>query len=59
MGRRVQGTDTILRGGPVGEFSRGLIYWGLVKALETATFLHGGPVKYHWGVHSLGTLRDG
>ena len=22
------------------------------------TFLHRGPVKYHGGVHSLGTLRD-
>jgi hypothetical protein len=33
MGRRAQGTDIILCGGPVGEFSRGLVYRGLVKAL--------------------------
>jgi len=48
-GRRAQGTDIILRRGPVGEFSRGRIYRGLVKALETGTFLHRGPVKYHGG----------
>jgi len=45
MGRRAQGTDIIIRGGPIGEFSRGLVYWGVVKALETGTFLHRGPVK--------------
>jgi len=45
MGRRAQGTDIILRGGPVGEFSRGLVCRGLVKTLETGTFLHRGPVK--------------
>jgi len=45
MGRRAQGTNTTLRGDPVGEFSRGLIYWGLAKALETGTFHHRGPVK--------------
>jgi hypothetical protein len=50
--------DIILHGGPVGEFSRGLIYRGLVKDLETGTFLHTGPVKNHRGVRSPGTLRD-
>ena len=49
IGRRAQGKDIILHGGPTGEFSRGLVYWGLVKALETGTFLHRGPVKYHGG----------
>jgi len=43
MGRRAQGTDITLRGGPAGEFSRRLIYRGLAKALET--FLHRGLVK--------------
>jgi len=33
MGRRAQGMDIILCGGPDGEFSRGLICRGLVKAL--------------------------
>jgi hypothetical protein len=33
MGWRAQGTDIILLGDPVGEFSRGLICWGLVKTL--------------------------
>jgi len=37
----------ILHEGPIGEFSRGLVYQGLVKALEMATFLHKGSVKYH------------
>ena len=50
--------DIILYGGPVGKFSRGLVYWGPVKALEMGTFLHRGPVKYHVGVRSLGILRD-
>ena len=39
--------DLILHEGPVGEFSRGLVYQGLVEALETGTFLHKGPVTYH------------
>jgi hypothetical protein len=41
--------DIILHGGPVGEFTRGLVYRGLVKALETGTFLHRSPVKNHEG----------
>jgi hypothetical protein len=49
MGRRTQGKDIFLRGGPVGEFSRGLVYRGFVKLLEPDTFLHRGPVKYHGG----------
>jgi hypothetical protein len=53
MGRRVQGTDITLRGGPTGEFSRGLVYRCLGKALETGTFLHRGPVKYHGGGGSV------
>ena len=44
MGRRGQGMDITVRGGPAGEFSRGLVYRGLAKALETGTFLHWGPV---------------
>jgi hypothetical protein len=44
-----QETDIILHGGPTGEFSRGLLSQGLVKALETGTFLHRGPVKYRGG----------
>jgi hypothetical protein len=49
MGRRAQGTDITLHGGPTGEFGRGLVYRGLVKDLEMGTFLHRGPVKYHGG----------
>jgi hypothetical protein len=47
MGKRAQGTDITLRE----EFSRGLVYRGLAKALETetGTFLHRGLVKYHGG----------
>jgi hypothetical protein len=40
MWRRAQGMDIIFRGGPAGEFSRWLVYQGLVKALEKDTFLH-------------------
>ena len=58
MGRRAQGTDITLRGGPTGEFGRGLAYWRLEKALETGTFLHRGPVKESWGVRSPETQRD-
>jgi hypothetical protein len=58
MGRRAQGMDIILRGGPAGEFGMGLIYWGLEKALETGTFLHRGPVKKSWGVRSPETQRN-
>ena len=47
MGRRAQGMDIILCGGPAGEFSRGLVYQGLAKALETGTFLHRDPVVEH------------
>jgi hypothetical protein len=62
MGWRAQGTDIILGGGPVGEFSRGLIYWDRVKALVLGTFLHRGPVKYRGvgggGFRSRGILKD-
>ena len=54
MGRRAQGTDITLRGGP-SRICRGLVYRGLEKALEMGTFLHRGPVKNH-GVRSPGTL---
>jgi len=47
MGRRAQRTDITLHRGPAGKFSWGLIYRGLVRALEIGT-----------GFHSLGTLRD-
>ena len=49
MGRRVQGTEITLHGGPAGEFSRGLVYQGLEKALEMGTFLHRGPVENRGG----------
>ena len=49
MGRRAQGTDITLCGGPAGELSRGLVYRGLAKALETGTFLQRGPVTFHGG----------
>jgi len=42
MGRRVQGMDITVREGPAGEFSRGLVYRGLAKALGTDIFLHSG-----------------
>jgi hypothetical protein len=58
MGRRAQGTDITLHGGPAGEFSRGLINQGLVKALEMGTFLHKGPVKYHGGSIHHELLRN-
>jgi len=47
MGKRAQETNITLCGGPAGEFSRGLVYRGLAKALEMGTFLRRGPVKYH------------
>ena len=47
-GEGAQGMD-IIRGGPAGECSRWFIYRGLSKALETGTFLHRGPIKYHGG----------
>ena len=49
MGRRAQGMDITLCGGPAGELSRGLTNRGLAKALEMGTFLHRDPVKYHGG----------
>jgi hypothetical protein len=45
MGRRAQGMEITLCGGPAGVFSRRLVYRGLEKALETGTFLHKGPVE--------------
>jgi len=38
MGRRAQGTYIILRGGPGGEFSRGLVYRDLRKLWRRAHF---------------------
>jgi len=35
-------------GAPLGNLVR-LVYRGLAKALETGTFLHRGPLKYHGG----------
>ena len=58
MGRRAQGTDITLHGGPTGEFGRGLVYRGLVKDLEMGTFLHKGLVKYHGGSVHHKLLRD-
>jgi len=59
MGRRAQGTQITLRGGPTREFSRGLVYRELEKALETGTFPHRGPVENHGGggVLYLGNLQ--
>lgn len=47
--KRAQGMDITLHGGPAGEFGRGLIYWGLEKALKMGTFLHRDPIKNHGG----------
>jgi hypothetical protein len=41
MGWRAQGTDITLRGGSAGKFSRGLVYRGRKKALETGTSFTG------------------
>ena len=57
-GRKAQGTDITLRGGPTGEFSRGLVCRGLAKALETGIFLYRGPVKYHGVSVHRELLRD-
>jgi len=57
-GRRAQGMDIILCGDPAGEFGRGLIYWGLEKALEMGTFLQRGPVNNHGGFVHKELLRD-
>jgi hypothetical protein len=58
MGRRAQRTDITLHGGPAGEFSRGLVYRCLVKALKIGTFICRGPVKYHGGSVHREILRD-
>jgi hypothetical protein len=57
MGRRAQGMDITLHGGPNEEFGRGFIYRGLEKVLETGAFLHRGPVKNH-GENIHRELRD-
>ena len=49
MEEGAQGMGIIIGGGPAGECSRWLVYWGLSKALEMGTFLHRGPIKYHVG----------
>ena len=41
MGWRAQGMDITLRGGSAGEFSRGLVYRGRQKSLETGTSFTG------------------
>jgi len=38
MGRRGQGGDIILCGGPTGEFSGGLVYWALRRLWRQALF---------------------
>jgi hypothetical protein len=55
---RAQEMDITLLGGPAGEFSKGLVYWVLGKALQIGTFLHKGLVECHGRGHSSGTLRD-
>jgi len=57
MGRRAQGTDIILQGGPTGEFSRGLIYWALRRLWRWAPFSIEALLSI-MGIHSLGTMRD-
>jgi hypothetical protein len=49
MGRRVQRTDITLRGCPVGEISRWLVYLGLAKALERGTFSTGALLSIMGG----------
>jgi len=58
LGGRAQGTGITLLGVPVGEPLKGLVYRGLVKALETGISLHRGPVENNEsGVRSPGTLE--
>ena len=49
MGGRAQGTGITLLGGRAGEPGRGLVYRGLVYALETGISLHRGPVDNNGG----------
>ena len=46
---RAQGTGHTLLEGPAGEPGKGLVYQGLVKALETDLSLHRGPVENNGG----------
>jgi hypothetical protein len=57
MGRRAQGTDIILCGGPAGEFSRGFVYRALQRLWRWAPFSIGALLRI-MGVRSPGTLRD-
>ena len=54
----LRGRTSFSMGGLAGEFGRGLIYWGLEKALEMGTFLHKGPVNNHGGSIHQELLRD-
>jgi hypothetical protein len=49
LGGGLRGRKSLNMGVPDGEFSRGLVYQGLEKALETGTFLDRGPVENHGG----------
>jgi hypothetical protein len=49
MGRRAQGMGITLLGGPSGEPGRGLVSWGLLKALEMDISLHRGPIENNGG----------
>jgi len=57
------GMGITLLGGPAGEPGRGVVYQGLVKALEMGISLYRGPIENNGGVMeegvcSPGTLRD-
>jgi len=50
-------TDIILHGGTTGEFSRGLFHRGLVKALETHTFIVGALLSIMGGLFTRNSER--
>jgi hypothetical protein len=63
MGRRAKGTGISLRGGPIGEPGRGVVYWGLMcrKRLWRQAPLSIGILLecmgVGWGFCSPGTLK--
>ena len=60
MGKRAQGKGISLRGGPVGEPGRGLVYRGLTirrRHWRRAPLSIGAPLGRMEGVRSPGTLE--